>query len=183
MRTLSIPDAITLRSLLDYSPDDGGLVWRQRSREMFDSCGAFRSWNTKFSGKPAFRTVNSYGYLTGKLSGKRYYAHRIIWVLVTGNQPEEVDHINGNKTDNRIENLRSVTRTQNMRNRPISKNNTSGVVGVSWSKSDKKWSAHIRINGRQIHIGRFCRKDAAIAARKAKEEALKFHKNHGRIVA
>lgn len=112
---------------------------------------------------------------------KRYYlAHRLIWVMVNGRFPEnEIDHINGNSIDNRIENLRDVSTSVNHKNYRLAKNNTSGYVGVTWFKSTKKWKAAIKVNKKDIHLGYFLAKDSAIKARKDAERKYGFHKNHG----
>ncbi len=91
-----------------------------------------------------------------------------------------IDHINGDRGDNRISNLRVVTSTENNRNKAINKNNTSGVTGVTWSKSRRKWIAQIHIGKIGKALGGFDRVEDAIAARKNAETRYGFHENHGR---
>lgn len=117
--------------------------------------------------------VSKTGYVSIRFEGKLYYAHRIMWFLETGESPEFLDHINGDPSDNRISNLRVVTRKQNNRNSTKSTNNTSGYKGVSWSKSWKKWIAVITVNYKHILLGGFlCPKEAANAYDNA---ATKYH--------
>lgn len=118
--------------------------------------------------KPA-SNINKDGYTTICFPGKVYLAHVLAWMLYYNEWPPEhldIDHINGNKTDNRKDNLRLVSRSHNMLNshRP-SAASTSGYPGVSWSKSKQKWKAYIKINYKQIHGGYFATKEEAITAR------------------
>jgi hypothetical protein len=90
-----------------------------------------------------------------------------------------IDHEDGNGLNNRWENLRDVTRLENMRNRRKYKNNTSGVVGVVWNKARGKWQVQIKVKGTLIFLGYFVNKDDAIKARKKADIKYGFHKNHG----
>lgn len=116
------------------------------------------------------------GYRNIRIEGKYYLAHRLIWKLLYGEDPEEIDHINGNRSDNRITNLRSVCHYENMRNRKRGSDNTSGVMGVSWHKVNSKWRARI---GEEL-LGDFDKFEDAVAARKQAEKELGYHPNHGR---
>lgn len=112
-----------------------------------------------------------------------YPNHRIIWAMHYGVWPTKfLDHINGDPTDNRIENLREVTNQENCKNARIGKNNTSGRVGVSYYGHNgwSKWHAYIRGNGKLISLGYFEDFDAAVAAREAAEIEHGYHPNHGR---
>lgn len=121
------------------------------------------------------------GYLTIKLNRKSYKAHRIAWLLTYGSWPEDqIDHINGNGLDNRLENLRAVSKGENLRNQKIPKNNTSGTLGVSFDKRYKSYLASIQINGKSKYLGLFKNKEEAIAARAAANIKYNFHENHGR---
>jgi hypothetical protein len=98
--------------------------------------------------------------------------HRVIWKLHTGNEPgAHLDHIDGDKLNNRIENLREVSAEENARNKPKPKNNRSGFKGVCWEQG-RGWKAYITAGGRQIKIGRFKRLEDAVAARHAAAERL-----------
>lgn len=113
--------------------------------------------------------LNARGYLRISIRKKRYYSHRLVWLYVHGALPEhDLDHINGNKSDNRIDNLRYCTQAENQQNRTgLQKNNTSGHPGVYWYDPNHKWSGKICIKRKIIHLGYFDTIEEAIAARKA----------------
>lgn len=113
---------------------------------------------------------------------KKTYAslHRIL-ADCKNNDGKVVDHINGNTLDNRKCNLRVCTMAENTRNRKMQKNNTSGIKGVSYNKRDKRWTAHIRINNKQIHLGNYIDKYEAFEA--YKKASVKYHGEYGRVVA
>ena len=150
-----------LNSLYNYDPDTGFLV-----RKKYKS-------RREHKGKQG-----NYVYVT--IDGKCLPAHRLIWMMVYGHWPDEIDHINGNRTDNRLCNLRNVTGLENKRNKCIQKNNTSGVTGVSWSTESKKLVVRIQVKGKYLYLGSFINKEDAIATRKVAEVNHGFHKNHGR---
>lgn len=112
-----------------------------------------------------------YGYSVISVDGVEYLAHRLAWLYVHGSWPiEDIDHINGVRTDNFISNLRDVSPTINMQNRrKCSRNNRCGVLGVCWHKATKKWRACIRFGGRQKSLGYFHTVADAYEARKAAE--------------
>lgn len=176
-----IPDRETLLDLLYYEPVSGRLVWRLRRADLF--AGDYphadaRTWNNRFAYKDAF-PVNAEGYRAGTLIGHRVLAHRVIWKMMTGLEPDEVDHINGDRLDNRWENLRAVARAHNAKNKGLWSRNTSGAYGVSWDKARHRWQVTIKSGGRLVHLGRFVSFDDAVAARKTAERNLGFHENHG----
>lgn len=177
-RSMSID---VMRTLLLYEPETGELYWLPRPREMFSSDGAFKGWNTNHAGRPALTTTLNSGYRQGGILKKNFVAHRVGFALFYGYWPDQVDHINGNRSDNRIVNLRAVSGLENNRNTKRYKNNTSGVLGVSWHKPDCRWRAHIKLPSGHITLGNFKDKNDAIAARKAAEKQYGFHQNHGRI--
>lgn len=122
----------------------------------------------KFSGE--IKIYDSGDYTTVCLKGKWYLAHRLAFFLMTGRWPyPETDHINGDKKDNRWENLRECTQSENQHNSKIPINNTSGVKGVSFDNRVGKWKAYITIKGKQTYLGSFLQKSEAIAARLAAE--------------
>jgi hypothetical protein len=173
-----------LQELLEYNPETGILTWKPREREWFTSDYRHRDWIKRWSGMSAgyvfHNKILDQKYVKVCVMGKRLLAHRVIWMLVHGQWPDDIDHINGCSTDNRLVNLRSVDRTTNLRNRARFKNNTSGVTGVVWTKRSQKWRAQIRVNTKQICLGLHADKFDAICARKSAENRYGFHPNHGR---
>jgi HNH endonuclease len=106
-----------------------------------------------------------------RLKGHCIYLHQIIWCFANnGKWPSEIDHIDGNRKNNSINNLREVTRSQNQMNKKFSKYNTSGITGVSWRKDRHKWEAKIKINSKNIHLGLFRNFDDAVKARHSGED-------------
>lgn len=168
--------------MLTYDPETGVLTWKTLPVRLFKNTQYQRAWNTNFAGKQAFVTLHNAGYLKSTIRGKGYLAHRVIWALQTGAWPKgEIDHINGNRADNRWCNLRVVTRQENMRNQARSSRNKTGVIGIFWVAENKRWRAYISgADGSRI-LGHFRTKSEAIAARKAAEERLGYHANHGRV--
>jgi hypothetical protein len=111
------------------------------------------------------------------IDGKQYYLHRLAWLYVHDRWPQGVtDHINRVRTDNRIANLREVTRGQNNQNSRRRKDNTSGHPGVTWFKRTAQWRAYIQAGGKVHSLGYFTDLDAAVAARKAAEAAHHTHR-------
>lgn len=184
MAAKPLPDADLLRQLLRYEPDTGKLFWKERNASHFPpskhAATFARTFNNELSGKEAFTAQDERGYHQGWIKGQRYKAHRIIWKIVTGEDPITIDHINGATNDNRWLNLRNATTKENGRNRKISVNNTSGVCGVGWVAECNKWSAAIKIDNRTIHLGFFLKFEDARDARLKAERDAGFHPNHGR---
>ena len=158
-----------LKTILSYDPETGDFSWLVN--------------RLSFTGKAKQGTVAGTllpgecgGYIVIVAFQKRYRAHRLAHLFMTGRPvPKgfEIDHINGNRADNRWSNLRVVTRRQNCMNHAVPKHNVSGVRGVSWHKYRKGggcWMARIEVNGKVIHLGVFSEKDDAIAARRKAEE-------------
>lgn len=104
---------------------------------------------------------NGKGYIRIYVDGKPYKAHRLAWFYMHGEWPEEIDHRNGERADNRLSNLRPVTRQQNNLNQSIYRSNTSGLKGVSFYKATGKWKAQIQVNGRKIGLGYYQTKEQA----------------------
>lgn len=124
---------------------------------------------------------NHHGYIQVRIGDTKYYTHRLAWLWVYGYIPEkEIDHIDGNRSNNNIDNLREVTSQENSRNRSKSNINKSGHVGVIWNKNASKWQSYIKVCGEQIYLGVFQDKNDAIVARKIAEREYGFHQNHGR---
>lgn len=181
-----MPPAL-LWELLLLDVERGLLYWRERSVAHFTPTATrtaehmAKLWNNRYAGMPALGSRDASGHLTGRIFGQLVYAHRVVFAMVHGQWPTlSVDHINGGPADNRPSNLRDVAHIENHRNQRLRKNNTSGVLGVSFNKRLGKWSAHITLKGTYTHLGFHESKDAAIAARKTAEAEYGFHENHGR---
>lgn len=170
-----LPSPEYLRKRFDYNPDTGVLTWR-------DCIDMPQKWRTRHAGKEAF-TAKTNDYKRGALGKFWLRAHRVAWAIHYGKWPKgEIDHINGDRSDNRIKNLRDVNRSENMRNASLPKTNTSGVLGVYWCRRRKVWQARIIKDslGSMLSLGYYKRKEDAISARKAAEAKYGYHSNHGR---
>lgn len=183
--TRSRLSAEDLGRLVRLEPDSGRLFWRVRPTEFFvagpEQERAAKSWNTSFAGREAFRTLSGNGYYHGTLLGEKVCAHVVVFALYHGRWPDHtIDHVNGDRLDNRPENLRDVPHIQNMRNQPLSRASTTGVTGVHFDRARGKYAAHITIRGKTVHLGRFSAMGAAVRVRKRAEAKHGFHKNHGR---
>lgn len=165
-----------LKKLFRLDKKNGVIFWKKRSWTEFTSDRSYNTWNSRLANKIA-GTQCSDGYIRVRINSKSFLVHRIIWIMVHGEQPVQIDHISGNTLDNRISNLRSVSHSGNLRNSSISKNNTSGVLGVSLNRRDQKWLAQIG-NERLIYTKDFF---LACCARKSAEANLGYHENHGRV--
>lgn len=155
-----------LRSVLDYSPDDGRFRWKVH-KDTFLRPGDLASTGT-----------NADGYTSIRVDGVAYKAHRLAWFYVHGRWPtEQIDHINGERADNRIANLREAGRPENAKNRKRNVNNKSGFKGVH--PLNGGWAAQIRVNGNRHHLGTFTTPSAAAAA--YREAAQRLHGDFARI--
>ena len=166
MRFREMPSHETLNALLQYDPETGSLYWKHRTEEWFPSGGRFRvavlcaQWNSKYAGKEAFTSKNLKGYKIGAVLGQGLLAHRVIWKMEHGSEPaDQIDHINGNPSDNRLCNLREATAAENAQNRKRAKINTSGAVGVVAEGGG--WRAQIKVGGRSTRLGLFKTKGEA----------------------
>ncbi len=151
-----------LNEVLEYK--DGLLYWKVDKKK------------TK-PGQPAGRTKAN-GYCEVKLDGKLYGTHRLIFMMVHGYLPRIIDHVDGNPSNNLINNLREASHAQNMRNSQRPKNNTSGFKGVYFDKRNSNWIAQCVVDGNKFHLGSFKDiHDAAIAVTSFREE---HHKEFAR---
>ena len=158
--------------VLHYDGIMGSLTWAERPNHLFSSKRACASWNGRYAGSCAM-TALSNGYLTGRIMGKTYYAHRVAWLMMHKEWPSMwIDHINGDRADNRSCNLRQVNKWQNARNTAARRSSTSGFLGVSWNTRRSKWECRIKANGKLLCLGMFSDEvDAAMAY----NEAAKLH--------
>lgn len=150
METLSVEE---VRRLFDYIPETGKLIRKVRTSNRIkvgDEAGQ----------------KNTTGHLQCRVNGRLYLVHRIIWLFVNGIFPAgEIDHIDGDKTNNRICNLRDVSHTENMQNLKTAQSNSkTGLLGASPHKITGKFAATIRVKGKKIHLGLFETADQAHAA-------------------
>lgn len=161
-------DYSELRSLFNYNPDTGELSWN-------------KTVNPRAKKGKKIDCISPNGYIQFQYLGKKYYAHRVIWYICNGSYPELfIDHIDGNRNNNRRDNLREVSKLENHKNMKKPCTNTSGTVGVTWCKRDRKWIAQIKVEQKGINLGRFAEYSEAVNARKNAEVLYGFHKNHGR---
>jgi hypothetical protein len=152
--------AASVRAILDYDPATGVFKWKRRQ-------GLSVQWNGKWAGKVA-GSPSSTGHIHIKIEGRGYCAHRLAWLYMTGDLPNEIDHINADKTDNRFNNLRIATRAQNNANKGVQKNSASRVKGVY--KFRNKFKAQMWLDNKPVHLGVF---DTLEEAKSAHEKAYK----------
>ena len=175
MKINKLPPIEYLAECFDYDPSKGVLKWRSRPENHFSTQSKHKRFSTLSAGKEV-GTVDGSGYkvvmLTYKGEHKSYRVHRICYALCFGDSAKIIDHINGDRQDNRISNLRAVDYRTNVANQSVAK--SSGLKGACWDKNKKKWVAQISVNYRKIHLGRFNSESAAHAA--YMEAAEKFNK-------
>lgn len=175
-----------VNELVHYDPETGVFTWKERDKKWFksgyrDAQGNANIWNSKWAGKEAFTSDNGDGYKTGAIFAIPVKAHRLAFLLTEGYWPDEVDHINGNRSDNRRINLREVDNIGQGRNQKLHATNTSGVAGVHWIENSGYgyWVARITVEGTRLNLGTSKDFDTAVSLRKAAEKKYGFHENHG----
>ena len=157
-----------LKRILDYNETTGEFI------KLFTSGSTIKG--------DVAGTLQKNGYIQIEINNKGYKAHRLAWLYVTGFFPrEQIDHINHVRNDNRFLNLRECSNMENAKNNSMPKSNTSGFVGVNFSKSVGKWHARICFDGKRINLGYFALKDEAILARKEANVKYDYHENHGMV--
>lgn len=156
-----------LKELLRYNPETGIFNW------IIDKGSVAKAGTSPLS-------VNAYGYARVYVDGRHYLQHRLAWFYMTGSWPTHgIDHINGNRLDNRFCNLREATQGQNMKNIKLPKTNTSGAKGAFWHKRAQKWMAQIKVDGRLIYLGLHPTMEAAADA--YKKAAVIYHGEFARV--
>lgn len=155
-----------INEAVEYEPDTGIFRWASpRSKIQVGAVAGFKRAD---------------GYIHIKINGRCYLGHVLAWVCIHGVMPSgEIDHINHNRSDNRIINLRDVTPSENAKNRKKYKNNSTGRAGVFLRKDSGKYTANINANGKLKHLGTFKTKVEAVIAREAAEKMYGYHENHG----
>lgn len=172
-----------LKECFEYNEASGVLTWKKRPKSHFKTVRSMRSHHTRFfSCRVGFEQwCGKKQYIRTHFNGKHHLIHRLIWTIVYGDMPKEVDHIDGNGLNNELSNLRNVTRSENGRNQRLRRNSKSGVTGVNWDKVNSKWKVNICVNGKRMTIGRFENKSDAIIARQIANLKYGFHSNHGNV--
>ena len=157
-----------LKELFKYNPETGLFTWVKETK--------LRAKRGNIAGY-----VETTGYIRIWIDEKIHHAHRLAWLYMYGKFPkEQIDHINHERSDNRIINIREVTIRENGKNQSMSPRNTSGVVGVHWHKARKRWLARIKVDGKSYELGAFTEFSDAVNARKNAEVLYGFHENHGK---
>ena len=155
--------------LLHYEPSSGKLFWKKTTTnrvKVGDEAGSFCA---------------STGYINVFIDGRGYTLHRIAILLTTGvyDKTVQVDHIDHDRGNNRLSNLRTVSHAENMRNQSLRSTNKTGVTGVSYTTRDRRWVAQIYIDKKNTNLGYFKTLEEAAAVRKAAEIRYGYHPNHG----
>lgn len=175
-KTPHLPTQERLLELLRYEPSTGRLFWKRKA-----GLTTYERWfNSRFADKEAFTAKTTDGYLRGYLDGKDLRAHRVVWKMLTGEEPPKLDHKNGIRSDNRKRNLRPVSNTDHARNFGRRTNNTSGVTGVYFLQREGKWAAQITVDYVSKRLGLFDDKQDAVRARRNAEREAGFFGGHGR---
>jgi HNH endonuclease len=158
------PSQEYLHSKFEYK--DGQLYWKvaTRGNRIGDKAGC----------------SHGDGYVSVGVDGKKLMAHRIIFCMQHGYMPELVDHINGDRKNNRIENLRAATKRQNAQNTKLRGNSSTGLKNVRWHKLEKKWQVSLRIEGKETHFGYYDDVELAdLVATEARDKYFGKFANHG----
>jgi hypothetical protein len=165
-----------IRELLDYDQYTGVFVWRERSREWFTSDRSWKTWNSRFAGRVAGtvnKNIHGYPVLQICVLGKLYKASRLAFLWMGLPLPEQVDHDDGDSLNQAWDNLLASNNTENHKNQSMYRNNTSGVTGVCWDKTNEKWRAQSRLDGKRYYLGLFDDLDDAAAV------VSKFYSENG----
>lgn len=169
-------------SFLQYDPITGHFTWKarppiNRSNNMFNALYAGLRAGSVHSAKRSKTT-----YVSIKVEGKTYKAHRIAFFIMTGRAPDQVDHIDQDGMNNAWANLRASDSKDNCKNLPMQSSNTSGHTGVNWHKSAKKWQARaVDNNGVRVDLGRYSDINQAIRVRIEHEKKFGYFHHRGDV--
>lgn len=166
------------KEFMHYDPLTGVFLWKPRKYIDGQDKRFVDRFNKHNAGKVA-GSLSDIGYLISKLDGKLVKLHRVAWLYVHGYMPDFIDHINGNRSDNRIENLREASKQVNGMNQGMRLDNKSGCSGVYWNSGLKKWHVRIGYKKSRKHIGWFANLDDAVVARNDAVKALGYSEDHG----
>lgn len=170
-----------VRQWISYDPESGLLYWRERSPDSFPHSetktkeSRAKRWNTMYAGRLALNADDGQGYRVGKISGRCVTAHRVAWAIYYGKWPTIIDHINRNRSDNRISNLREVTAVENARNTKVYETNKTGFAGTSYCTTRGKYNASIKVHGVHKNLGQYETLQEAVAVRRAAEMKYGFN--------
>ena len=181
------PSVCALKAMLSYDEGTGRLFWRKRPSSYFVSQHRANAWNARYAGRQAFTSLDTHGYHHGSILGRNYLAHRVVWAMLVGRWPAgQIDHLNHNRVDNRIENLREVSALQNARNASLRADNTSGLPGIRKRTDCDRWEVHIGGAGpkgrNRKYLGLFASFEDAVEARRKAERERGYHANHGEVL-
>jgi hypothetical protein len=180
LKIVPLPPRELLLSLFTHDDGLGVLIHNERPREMFRRDKDWKIWNTNWAGKVA-GAKNSGGHIQVKVMGGTYLAHRLIWLMVYGEDPgdNEIDHIDTHRDNNRLSNLRLATRSNNQHNSKRRSNNTSGERNVYWRKDVKKWEVMVSVQVKMHSLGSYDKFEEAVEiARQAREALCGEFTNH-----
>ncbi len=156
-----------LKELFSYNPENGKFT-------------RIKTLSSRAIAGDSAGSIHPHGYLQIMIDGSSYKAHRLAWLYESGEHPPlQIDHVNHDRSDNRMSNLRAVDHINNMKNQKLSSNNASGVNGVAFNKKTKKWVSRIKVDRKDIYLGSF---DSIFDAEKSRVDANNkhgFHLNHG----
>mgnify|MGYP001593501174 CR=1 FL=1 len=183
--TFPLPPFEYLRERFDYDQATGAFTWRPKAPDSHQA----RIFNAKYAGKAAgcqSKHPSGYRPFLIHLDGRLYKGARLIWKWMTGEDPDVIDHIDGDPLNNRWDNLRSISKADNARNRRIAPKHTGTPMGVNLvyvaKKKGERWGASYVKDGQPIYVGTFDTPEEAEAALRAARLADGFHPNHGREI-
>lgn len=177
----ALPTQERLAELLEYHPDTGKLYWKKRQVREGERASRVKSWNTRYAGKETGiklikPELGDSSYRSISIDNQVFTTHRIIYKLAHNLEPQEIDHDNRNRADNRLVNLVASDHVTNNKNQKLRSTNKTGTMGISWQAHANKWK--VKISNK--HIGYASTKEEAIAMREQAMLKHNYHPNHGK---